>query len=80
MAAASMNMSAYSKYIILDIRHNPGGTVNGPFYSRIFTTQAKHLSERFCKDRKHGKQNGYAYTPVNTCPMQKVYILTGREL
>lgn len=82
MAAASMNMSAYSKYIILDIRHNPGGTGQmGRFLASYFYNPGREqfYLNGFYKDRKRDEQEWtYAYTPGKRMPDAKVYILTGR--
>jgi hypothetical protein len=82
MAAASMNMSAYSKYIILDIRHNPGGTGQmGRFLASYFYNPGREqfYLNGFYKDRKRDEQEWtYAYTPGKHMPDAKVYILTGR--
>jgi hypothetical protein len=82
MAAASMNMCAYSKYIILDIRHNPGGTGQmGRFLASYFYNPGREqfYLNGFYKDRKRDEQEWtYAYTPGKHMPDAKVYILTGR--
>ncbi|GAA4095261.1 S41 family peptidase [Mucilaginibacter panaciglaebae] len=82
MAAASMNMCAYSKYIILDVRHNPGGTGQmGRFLASYFYNPGREqfYLNGFYKDRKRDEQEWtYAYTPGKHMPDAKVYILTGR--
>jgi hypothetical protein len=82
MAAACMNMSAYSKYIILDVRHNPGGSGQmGRFLASYFFTPGREqfYLNGFYKDRKRDEQEWtYAYTPGKHMPDAKVYILTGR--
>jgi hypothetical protein len=82
MAAASMGMSAYSKYIILDVRHNPGGTGQmGRFLASYFYNPGREqfYLNGFYKDRKRDEQEWtYAYTPGKHMPDAKVYILTGR--
>jgi hypothetical protein len=82
MAAASMAMSAYSKYIILDVRHNPGGTGQmGRFLASYFYNPGREqfYLNGFYKDRKQDEQEWtYAYTPGKHMPDAKVYILTGR--
>jgi len=82
MAAASMNMAAYSKYIVLDIRHNPGGTGQmGRFLASYFYNPGREqfYLNGFYKDRKHDEQEWtYAYTPGKHMPDARVYILTGR--
>lgn len=82
MAAASMGMCAYSKYIILDVRHNPGGTGQmGRFLASYFYNPGREqfYLNGFYKDRKRDEQEWtYAYTPGKHMPDAKVYILTGR--
>ncbi|MFD2863203.1 S41 family peptidase [Mucilaginibacter antarcticus] len=82
MAAAAMGMSAYSKYIILDVRHNPGGTGQmGRFLASYFYNPGREqfYLNGFYKDRKRDEQEWtYAYTPGKHMPDAKVYILTGR--
>jgi hypothetical protein len=82
IAAACMNMSAYSKYIILDVRHNPGGSGQmGRFLASYFFTPGREqfYLNGFYKDRKRDEQEWtYAYTPGKHMPDAKVYILTGR--
>jgi C-terminal processing protease CtpA/Prc len=82
MAAAAMNMSAYSKYVILDVRHNPGGTGQmGRFLASYFYNPGREqfYLNGFYKDRKRDEQEWtYAYTPGKHMPDAKVYILTGR--
>ncbi|MFD2148271.1 hypothetical protein [Mucilaginibacter antarcticus] len=71
MAAAAMGMSAYSKYIILDVRHNPGGTGQmGRFLASYFYNPGREqfYLNGFYKDRKRDEQEWtYAYTPANIC-------------
>jgi hypothetical protein len=82
MAAAAMGMSAYSKYVILDVRHNPGGTGQmGRFLASYFYNPGREqfYLNGFYKDRKRDEQEWtYAYTPGKHMPDAKVYILTGR--
>ncbi|WP_214073846.1 S41 family peptidase [Mucilaginibacter sp. dw_454] len=82
MAAASMNMCAYSKYVILDVRHNPGGTGQmGRFLASYFypTGREQFYLNGFYKDRKQDEQEWtYSYVPGRHMPDAKVYILTGR--
>jgi len=82
MAAASMNMAAYSKNIIIDIRHNPGGTGQmGRFLAAYFYNpgQEQFYLNGFYKDRKHDEQEWtYAYVPGKHMPNANVYILVGR--
>ncbi|MCC8410886.1 S41 family peptidase [Mucilaginibacter sp. UR6-1] len=82
MAAAVMNMAAYSKNIIIDIRHNPGGTGQmGRFLSSYFYNAGheQFYLNGFYKDRKQDEQEWtYAYVPGNRNPDAKVYLLVGR--
>jgi C-terminal processing protease CtpA/Prc len=82
MAAASMGMAAYSNYVILDVRHNPGGTGQmGRFLASYFYNPGREqfYLNGFYKDRKRDEQEWtYAYTPGKHMPDAKVYILTGR--
>ncbi|MCC8426885.1 S41 family peptidase [Mucilaginibacter sp. UR6-11] len=82
MAAASMNMAAYSKYVILDIRHNPGGTGQmGRFLASYFYDPGREqfYLNGFYKDRKHDEQEWtYSYVPGKHMRDANVYILTGR--
>jgi len=81
MAAAAMNMAAHSKYVILDIRHNPGGTGHmGRFLASYFynTGNEKFYLNGFYKDRKMDEQEWtYSYVPGKRNPDAKVYILVG---
>lgn len=82
MAAATMNMAAYSKYIVIDIRHNPGGTGQmGRFLSSYFYNAGheQFYLNGFYKDRKQDEQEWtYAYVPGRRNPDAKVYLLVGR--
>ena len=82
IAAACMNMAAYSKYVILDVRHNPGGTGQmGRFLASYFYNPGREqfYLNGFYKDRKRDEQEWtYAYTPGKHMPDAKVYILAGR--
>ncbi|GAA4778804.1 hypothetical protein GCM10023231_01720 [Olivibacter ginsenosidimutans] len=81
MAAAAMNMAAYSKYVILDIRHNPGGTGHmGRFIASYFYNAGNEqfYLNGFYKDRKMDEQEWtYSYVPGKRNPNAKVYILVG---
>jgi len=81
MAAAAMNMAAYSRYVILDIRHNPGGTGHmGRFLASYFypAGEEKFYLNGFYKDRKMDEQEWtYSYVPGRRNPNAKVYILIG---
>lgn len=81
MAAAAMNMAAYSKYVILDIRHNPGGTGHmGRFIASYFYSPGneKYYLNGFYKNRKMDEQEWtYSFVPGRRNPNAKVYILVG---
>lgn len=81
MAAAAMNMAAYCEYVILDIRHNPGGTGQmGRFIASYFYKPGneKFYLNGFHKDRKMDEQEWtYAFVPGKRNPQAKVYILVG---
>lgn len=81
MAAAAMNMAAYSKYVILDIRHNPGGTGHmGRFIASYFypAGNEKFYLNGFYKDRARDEQEWtYSYVPGKRNPKAKVFILVG---
>ncbi|GAB3937806.1 S41 family peptidase [Mucilaginibacter myungsuensis] len=83
MAAAAMNMSAYSKYVILDVRHNGGGSGQmGRFLASYFYNPGneQYYLNGFYKDRKRDVQEWtYSYTPGKHMPNAKVYILSGRS-
>ncbi|GAA4310403.1 hypothetical protein GCM10023149_05060 [Mucilaginibacter gynuensis] len=80
-AAAAMNMSANSKNIILDIRHNPGGTGQmGRFLASYFyfPGQEQFYLNGFYKDRKMDEQEWtYSYVPGKRLTNTSVYILVG---
>ncbi|WP_255501620.1 S41 family peptidase [Olivibacter sp. SDN3] len=81
MATAAMNMAAHSKYVILDIRHNPGGTGHmGRFIASYFYKPGneKFYLNGFHKDRKLDEQEWtYSFVPGRRNPDAKVYILVG---
>ncbi|MDM8173060.1 S41 family peptidase [Olivibacter sp. 47] len=81
MASAAMNMAAHSKYVILDIRHNPGGTGHmGRFIASYFYSPGneKFYLNGFYKNRKMDEQEWtYSYVPGRRNPDAKVYILVG---
>lgn len=81
VAAAAMNMAAYSKYVILDLRHNPGGSGHvGRFITSYFysTGEEKFYLNGFFRDRGMDEQEWtYSYVPGRRNPAAKVYILVG---
>lgn len=82
MAASSMGMAAYSKYVILDIRSNGGGSGHmGRFLASYFygAGREQYYLNGFYKDRKHDEQEWtYSYVPGKRMPNAKVYILVNR--
>ncbi|WCT14371.1 S41 family peptidase [Mucilaginibacter jinjuensis] len=81
IAAAAMNMAAYSKYIIVDIRANGGGSGQmGRFLASYFYNAGdeQFYLNGFYKDRSRDEQEWtYAYVPGKRNPAAKVYILIG---
>ncbi|MEH6305499.1 S41 family peptidase [Olivibacter sp. CPCC 100613] len=81
MATAAMNMAAHSQYVILDIRHNPGGTGHmGRFIASYFYSAGneKFYLNGFHKNRALDEQEWtYSFVPGRRNPKAKVYILVG---
>lgn len=81
-AAAAMNLTAYSKYVILDIRSNPGGSGEmGRFLASYFyeAGNEQFYLNGFFKDRTRDVQEWtYSFVPGKRNPHAKVYILVGR--
>lgn len=82
-ASAAMTLSAHSKYVILDIRRNPGGTGHmGRFIASYFfpTGQERFYLNGFHKDRSMDDQEWtYSFVPGRRNPDAKVYILIGPD-
>lgn len=82
-AAAAMTLSAHSKYVILDIRQNPGGTGHmGRFIASYFlpTGDERFYLNGFHKDRSMDDQEWtYSFVPGRRNPEAKVYILIGPD-
>ena len=80
-ASAAMTLSSHSKYVILDIRQNPGGTGHmGRFIASYFfpTGQERFYLNGFHKDRSMDDQEWtYSFVPGRRNPDAKVYILIG---
>jgi hypothetical protein len=83
MAASAMTMAAYSKYVIIDLRENPGGSgqicrfLASYFYN---AGDEKYYLYGFHKDKTQDEQEWtYAYVPGKRNPDAKLYILTGRH-
>lgn len=81
-AAAAMNLTAYSKYIIFDIRSNPGGSGEmGRFLASYFyeAGNEQFYLNGYFKDRTKDMQEWtYSFVPGKRNPRAKVYILVGR--
>lgn len=79
MAAAAMNMAALSKYVILDVRANGGGSGEmGRFLASYFFAAGdeKFYLNGFYKDRTQDEQEWtYSYVPGKRNISAKVYIL-----
>jgi hypothetical protein len=80
-ASAAMTLSAHSKYVILDIRRNPGGSGHmGRFIASYFfrTGDERFYLNGFHKDRSMDDQEWtYSFVPGRRNPDAKVYILIG---
>lgn len=80
-ASAAMTLAAHSKYVILDIRQNPGGTGHmGRFIASYFYAAGdeKFYLNGFHKDRSMDDQEWtYSFVPGRRNPDAKVYILVG---
>lgn len=83
MAANAMNMAAYSKYIIIDLRENPGGSGEiGRFLASYFYEpgEEKYYLYGFHKDKAKDEQEWtYGYVPGKRNIQAKLYILTSRH-
>lgn len=83
MAANAMNLAAYSKYVIIDLRENPGGSGEiGRFLASYFyeTGEEKYYLYGFHKDKAKDEQEWtYGYVPGKRNPEAKLYILTSRH-
>jgi len=82
-AIASMNLAAHSKYIIIDLRDNGGGTgtVGRLLGSYLYKVgDEKYYLYGFEKDRTHDQQEWtYAYMPGPHMPDAKVYVLVNHK-
>lgn len=80
-AAAAMNLAAYSKYVIIDLRANGGGSGEmGRFLASYFyeAGNEKFYLNGFFKDRTKDVQEWtYSFVPGRRNPTAKVYILVG---
>jgi hypothetical protein len=83
MAAAAMAMAAYSHYIIIDLRGNPGGAGGmGHFLASYFFEpgEEKFYLNGFEKDRNHELQEyTYGYVPGKRLTNSKLFVLTDRH-
>lgn len=79
MAASAMGMAAYSKHVIIDLRHNGGGSGQmGRFLASYFYSggNEQFYLNGFHKDRSRDEQEWtYAYVPGHRMPDAKLYIL-----
>ncbi len=83
MAASAMNMAAYSKNIIIDIRDNGGGTgMMGRFLAGYFFNAGdeRYYLHGYHKDRKNDIQEWtYPFVPGKRMPDSKLYILVNKR-
>ncbi len=83
MAANAMGMASQAKYVIIDLRGNPGGNGEvGRFLASYFYPdgEEKYYLYGFQKDREHTQQEWtYAYVPGQRLPDAKVYILVNNK-
>ena len=83
MAANAMNMAAYSKNIIIDIRNNGGGTgMMGRFLAGYFFNPGdeRYYLHGYHKDRTKDIQEWtYPFVPGKRMPDSKVYILVNKH-
>jgi hypothetical protein len=82
-ASHAMGMASQAKYIIIDLRDNPGGSGEmGRFLASYFFPDGdeKYYLYGFEKDRERNQQEWtYAYVPGPRLPDVKVYILVNRN-
>ncbi|ACU64182.1 S41 family peptidase [Chitinophaga pinensis] len=83
MAANAMNMAAYSKNIIIDIRDNGGGTgMMGRFLAGYFFNAGdeRYYLHGYHKDRTKDIQEWtYPFVPGKRMPDSKLYILVNKR-
>jgi len=83
MAASAMNMAAYSKNIIIDIRDNGGGTgMMGRFLAGYFFNAGdeRYYLHGYHKDRSKDIQEWtYPFVPGKRMPDSKLYILVNKR-
>ena len=83
MAASAMNMSAHSKYVIIDLRENPGGSGHiCRFMASYFYNvgDEKYYLYGFHKNKAQDEQEWtYSFVPGKRNPDAKLYILTSRH-
>jgi retinol-binding protein 3 len=83
MAANAMNMAAYSKNIIIDIRDNGGGTgMMGRFLAGYFFNAGdeRYYLHGYHKDRTKDIQEWtYPFVPGKRMPDSKLYILVNKH-
>lgn len=82
-AAAAMNLASQAKYVIIDLRGNPGGNGEvGRFLASYFYPdgEEKYYLYGFEKDREHNQQEWtYAFVPGPRLPDAKLYILVNKK-
>ncbi len=83
MAASAMGMAAYSKHVIIDLRHDGGGSGQmGRFLASYFYEPGNEqfYLNGFYKDRTKDIQEWtYPYVPGRHLPQAKLYILVDRN-
>jgi plastocyanin len=82
MAAAAMNLAAYSKYVVIDLRTNGGGSGEmGRFLASYFypAGDEQFYLNGFYKERGRDVQEWtYSFVPGRRNPHAKVFLLQGR--
>ncbi len=83
MATNAMGMASLAKYVIIDLRGNPGGSGEvGRFLASYFYPdgEEKYYLYGFEKDRERNQQEWtYAYVPGTRLPDAKLYILVDKH-
>jgi retinol-binding protein 3 len=82
-ASHAMGLAAQAKYVIIDVRDNPGGSGEmGRFLASYFFADGdeQYYLYGFEKDRERSQQEWtYAYVPGKRLPEAKVYILVNKN-
>ncbi len=82
MAGHAMNMATYSKYIIIDLRGNPGGSGNmGHFLASYFFEPGEEAFylDGFEKQRKNIQEHTYGYVPGKRLTKSKLFIIADQN-